>query len=102
MQISSKPSDFQFFVFDLGIMSVPYFVLGNSPPSDYLHPQKPQRNLWAFLPMFSLFTFIIWQIAVMLIGWFYCHSQNWSVELVKHMTIVINHEVFMKVCPLYV
>lgn len=75
-------------------MTIPFFTLGNSPPSDYLHPLKPLRNLWGFLSIFSLFTFIIWQTAVMLVGWFYCQAQSWLVTLIQHVVLMANLKLF--------
>jgi len=80
--ISTKPSDFQYYIFDIGIITVPFFTLGNSPPSDFLHPRKPFQNLWGFLPIFSLFTFVMWQAVALFFGWFYCHAQYWFVPYV--------------------
>ncbi|KAI9554376.1 hypothetical protein GHT06_019648 [Daphnia sinensis] len=75
--ISTTPSDFQYFIWDFGIAIVPFFTIGYASPPKYLHPRRPLRHLWAFLPLFSFFTFLAWQTIVLLIGWFYCHAQPW-------------------------
>lgn len=77
IQISTEPSDFQYFVWDLGTVLVPFFTIGNASPPEYLHQRRPLRHLWGFLPMFSFFTFLMWQTLVLLAGWFYCHAQPW-------------------------
>jgi hypothetical protein len=77
VKISTTPSDFQYVIWDFGIAIVPFFTIGNTTPPKYLHPRRPLRHLWAFLPLFSFFTFLGWQTVIMLIGWFYCHAQPW-------------------------
>ena len=79
LQISTNPSDFQYLIWDFGIAIVPFFTIGNTTPPKYLHPRRPLRHLWAFLPLFSFFTFLAWQTIIMLIGWFYCQAQPWWV-----------------------
>lgn len=77
LEISTNPSDFQYLIWDFGIAIVPFFTIGNTTPPKYLHPRRPLRHLWAFLPLFSFFTFLAWQTIIMLIGWFYCQAQPW-------------------------
>jgi hypothetical protein len=64
-------------IWDFAIAIVPFFTIGNTTPPKYLHPRRPLRHLWAFLPLFSFFTFLAWQTIIMLIGWFYCQAQPW-------------------------
>jgi len=78
--ISSEPSDSQFVVWDVAITAVPYFTIGNVSPLHYLHPQRPIRHVWAFLPIFSFVSFLFWQTLVLLVGWFYCLGQPWFEE----------------------
>ena len=76
-KISTIPSDFQYMILSLFIQIIPFFTIGNTDPHKYLHPRRPLRHLLAFLPLFSFFTFLIWQTTIMLIAWFYCRAQPW-------------------------
>jgi len=79
--ISSSLSDIQYFLLDFGIAYVPFFTLGNVAPAKHLTKRRPLRHLWGFLPMFSFFTFLFWQTAVLLAGWFLCISQPWYMSI---------------------
>lgn len=76
-KISTIPSDFQYMIWNLSITVIPFFIIGNTNPHQYLYPRRPLRHLWAFLPLFSFFTFLAWQTIIMLIAWFYCRAQPW-------------------------
>ncbi len=59
--IGTEPSDNQYLVVDIGFAALPIIMIGNCGPHHCLVKQKPQRHLLSFLPLFSVFTFLLLQ-----------------------------------------
>jgi len=78
--IGTEPSDNQYLVVDLGLAAVPIILIGNTAPHSQLVKQKPTRHLLSFLPMFSVISFLLFQIIAYLFIWFYVQSQDWFVK----------------------
>jgi len=78
--IGTEPSDNQYLVVDLGLAAVPIILIGNTAPHEKLVKQKPTRHLLSFLPMFSVISFLFFQIIAYLFIWFYVQSQDWFVK----------------------
>jgi cation-transporting ATPase 13A3/4/5 len=72
-----KPSDMGYVFIDIILNILPPLMFGTTEPSDKLTKQRPQKSLFSFSPLFSIFSFVFIQVGVYLTGRSYLLSQSW-------------------------
>lgn len=74
-----KPTDMGYVFIDIILNILPPLMFGTTEPSDKLTKQRPQKSLFSFSPLFSIFSFVFIQVGVYLTGRSYLMSQSWLV-----------------------
>ncbi|UYV83809.1 ATP13A3 [Cordylochernes scorpioides] len=72
-----KPTDGAYVMIDIVLCLLPPFFFGWTEAYPRLHPKKPIRSILSFLPQFSMFSFIVIQIGVYFLAYYYCLIQPW-------------------------
>lgn len=72
-----KPSDSGYVFIDIILNILPPLVFGTTKAADHLSKRRPQRSLFAFFPLFSIFTFVFLQVSIYLTAREYLIHRPW-------------------------
>ncbi|CAL4078902.1 unnamed protein product, partial [Meganyctiphanes norvegica] len=75
--INTEPSDSQYLIMDLVLITVPSLVLGNTGAFSQLVKQRPTKRIISFLPFASVFSFLTLQSLTYWLTFEYTKSQEW-------------------------
>ncbi|XP_042227487.1 polyamine-transporting ATPase 13A2-like isoform X1 [Homarus americanus] len=75
--INTEPTDLQYLIQDLVLMTIPALVMGNTGPPSYLTPSPPSRRILSFLPSASIFSFLGLQALAYWTILAYLRAQSW-------------------------
>ncbi|XP_069170169.1 probable cation-transporting ATPase 13A4 isoform X1 [Procambarus clarkii] len=75
--INTEPSDMQYMIQDLLLITIPSLVMGNTGAPAYLTPSPPTQRILSFLPLASMFSFLILQALMYWAMLAYVRAQTW-------------------------
>ncbi|XP_069958111.1 polyamine-transporting ATPase 13A2 isoform X2 [Cherax quadricarinatus] len=75
--INMEPSDVQYLIQDLLLITIPALVMGNTGAPPYLTPTPPTQRVLSFLPSASMFSFLGLQALVYWAMLAYVRAQPW-------------------------
>ena len=99
-QIQTEPSDMQYLIMDLVLITIPSLVIGNTAASDVLLSQRPTRRILHPLHIFSLFSFLAIQTVAFIACWYYTQQQAWWVSSECRLKVDFLHQnLLMRMTP---
>ncbi|KAK4303561.1 hypothetical protein Pmani_024421 [Petrolisthes manimaculis] len=75
--VHTEPSDMQYVLMDLGLITIPALVMGGTAPSNQLTQIRPSPRLLSFLPIASILSYLSFQFLTNWMMLFYLRSQPW-------------------------
>lgn len=92
MMDGQKPSDFGYVFVDIILNILPPLVFGAVKPSTVLTVDRPQRSLFAFIPLFSIFSFTAIETVFYLIGRSFVMKQDFYEDFKFNATTIHDPE----------
>ncbi|XP_063865202.1 polyamine-transporting ATPase 13A3-like isoform X3 [Scylla paramamosain] len=86
-EVNTEPSDAQYVIMDLMLMTVPPLVMGCTHAAPNLSTKRPHHRILNFITIVSIFSYIAFQFTVYWGMLTYLRMQSWFVPLVPHENI---------------
>ncbi|KAK8375610.1 hypothetical protein O3P69_008426 [Scylla paramamosain] len=86
-EVNTEPSDAQYVIMDLMLMTVPPLVMGCTHAASNLSTKRPHHRILNFITIVSIFSYIAFQFTVYWGMLTYLRMQSWFVPLVPHENI---------------